>query len=195
MYFLLFLVCSFFFFFFNDTATTEIYTLSLHDALPISVLDAFAETPAPQSAIVLVRHARAGKRSQWAGDDRLRPLDPAGRRQARGLVGFLAVFAPSRVVSADRQRCVQTLEPFANAAGLEVEVAQTLADEAYMDDPEAARNELIEIAKSSPAAVICSQGAAIPGLVADLAALDDVTARKGSAWVLSFADGAVVSAD
>ena len=26
------------FFFFNDTATTEIYTLSLHDALPISVL-------------------------------------------------------------------------------------------------------------------------------------------------------------
>src|SRR2546422_7607944 len=33
------LLCSsfvFFFFFFNDTATTEIYTLSLHDALPIS---------------------------------------------------------------------------------------------------------------------------------------------------------------
>src|SRR6266550_7936541 len=28
-------VCAFFFFFFNDTATTEIYTLSLHDALPI----------------------------------------------------------------------------------------------------------------------------------------------------------------
>src|SRR3990170_8981336 len=31
---LCFFVC--FFFFFNDTATTEIYTLSLHDALPIS---------------------------------------------------------------------------------------------------------------------------------------------------------------
>src|SRR5258708_16448502 len=28
-----------FFFFFNDTATTEIYTLSLHDALPISMAD------------------------------------------------------------------------------------------------------------------------------------------------------------
>src|SRR2546430_17610495 len=32
--FLYILLC-FFFFFFNDTATTEIYTLSLHDALPI----------------------------------------------------------------------------------------------------------------------------------------------------------------
>src|SRR5258705_13860029 len=30
------LLSCFFFFFFNDTATTEIYTLSLHDALPIS---------------------------------------------------------------------------------------------------------------------------------------------------------------
>src|SRR3989449_2139872 len=35
------LCCGFFcFFFFNDTATTEIYTLSLHDALPISVVKA-----------------------------------------------------------------------------------------------------------------------------------------------------------
>src|SRR6267378_3192865 len=33
---LLFSLFFFFFFFFNDTATTEIYTLSLHDALPIS---------------------------------------------------------------------------------------------------------------------------------------------------------------
>src|SRR6266436_8848845 len=36
----LFRFCSYlysFFFFFNDTATTEIYTLSLHDALPISL--------------------------------------------------------------------------------------------------------------------------------------------------------------
>src|SRR5689334_25417624 len=30
------IILCFFFFFFNDTATTEIYTLSLHDALPIS---------------------------------------------------------------------------------------------------------------------------------------------------------------
>src|SRR5574337_2199148 len=35
-FFPFFLLLLFFFFFFNDTATTEIYTLSLHDALPIS---------------------------------------------------------------------------------------------------------------------------------------------------------------
>src|SRR2546427_11075604 len=38
-------LCSLFFFFFNDTATTEIYTLSLHDALPISATKAHASSP------------------------------------------------------------------------------------------------------------------------------------------------------
>src|SRR2546430_15177678 len=39
----------FFFFFFNDTATTEIYTLSLHDALPIYVVAAAAFEPPDRS--------------------------------------------------------------------------------------------------------------------------------------------------
>src|SRR6267142_7158544 len=47
MYFLFF----FFFFFFNDTATTEIYTLSLHDALPTCglAMARIQAAPAPQS--------------------------------------------------------------------------------------------------------------------------------------------------
>src|SRR2546421_4042320 len=47
------------FFFFNDTATTEIYTLSLHDALPISEQrQAFGcRVVAPSSAAALVRAA------------------------------------------------------------------------------------------------------------------------------------------
>src|SRR6266480_7973704 len=48
-----------FFFFFNDTATTEIYTLSLHDALPI--------LPAPAAGIALRRprrHRCRGNRTQ-----------------------------------------------------------------------------------------------------------------------------------
>src|SRR2546430_3725309 len=54
---------SFFFFFFNDTATTEIYTLSLHDALPISprkasapvARAAFMSSPAMKSSFTASR--------------------------------------------------------------------------------------------------------------------------------------------
>src|SRR5258705_6409382 len=40
-------IMSFYFFFFNDTATTEIYTLSLHDALPISARSHYAVPSCP----------------------------------------------------------------------------------------------------------------------------------------------------
>src|SRR2546426_10494992 len=43
----------FFFFFFNDTATTEIYTLSLHDALPIFPYS-------PEAPSIGVAHRRVG---------------------------------------------------------------------------------------------------------------------------------------
>src|SRR3712207_8084634 len=39
-------------FFFNDTATTEIYTLSLHDALPILVVSTFEDSPAKKAGIL-----------------------------------------------------------------------------------------------------------------------------------------------
>src|SRR3712207_8041714 len=47
--------------FFNDTATTEIYTLSLHDALPISARRA-AKSPPSLSASATTTAARAGQR-------------------------------------------------------------------------------------------------------------------------------------
>src|SRR3712207_7643370 len=54
-------------FFFNDTATTEIYTLSLHDALPISVV--------VREAHVAQLHAAPAPRQRWRsrGCHQLRP--------------------------------------------------------------------------------------------------------------------------
>src|SRR2546425_7145733 len=54
------------FFFFNDTATTEIYTLSLHDALPISVVgpDPFPRLVRDFQSII-GREARAQALERW----------------------------------------------------------------------------------------------------------------------------------
>src|SRR3712207_7383303 len=49
-------------FFFNDTATTEIYTLSLHDALPISSTPV-ADAPFPAAFSALILPWRAATRS------------------------------------------------------------------------------------------------------------------------------------
>src|SRR2546430_11027002 len=67
------LQCFFFFFFFNDTATTEIYTLSLHDALPILYEGEFdrggaADRGRATAARRARRHGSCGNRG--AGRDR-----------------------------------------------------------------------------------------------------------------------------
>src|SRR2546426_3441094 len=73
------------FFFFNDTATTEIYTLSLHDALPIHQR-ALEAAPAPgRGPAVVVRiqgeeRGRAADRSGIAGGDRARRERAPGRK-------------------------------------------------------------------------------------------------------------------
>src|SRR2546422_9604315 len=60
-------VCSYsfsFFFFFNDTATTEIYTLSLHDALPICPRPACGCRAEASSCARARRDRQCGKRSE-----------------------------------------------------------------------------------------------------------------------------------
>src|SRR5258708_12276656 len=54
----------FYFFFFNDTATTEIYTLSLHDALPISLRERMAR---PEAALAIATGDAAAREWAWKG--------------------------------------------------------------------------------------------------------------------------------
>src|SRR3712207_9274953 len=70
------------FFFFNDTATTEIYTLSLHDALPIYPQSARADRRAPPRG---ARRARAR-----AGDRNARRAKRGAGRHGRGHAGRAA---------------------------------------------------------------------------------------------------------
>ena len=79
--------------------------------------------------ILLVRHASAGDRDVWDGDDRLRPLDERGRRQASELVELLAAYQVERILSSPALRCVQTVEPLALARGLSIEVRDELSEE------------------------------------------------------------------
>jgi 8-oxo-dGTP diphosphatase len=71
--------------------------------------------------IWLVRHACAGHKEDWEGDDDARPLDPAGWAQADALATLLAPMGPARLVSSPVLRCVQTLEPLARRTGLPIE--------------------------------------------------------------------------
>ena len=79
--------------------------------------------------MLLVRHASAGDRTEWDGDDRLRPLDEKGCRQAAGLVELLREFEIDRILSSPAVRCVATVEPLARARGLKIEQLEQLSED------------------------------------------------------------------
>jgi 8-oxo-dGTP diphosphatase len=85
-------------------------------------------------ALLVIRHASAGSPEEWRGDDRERPLDPRGVKQAKKLVRRLADLPIERILTSPYLRCVQTVEPLAAARGLVPEVRDELAVERQHSD-------------------------------------------------------------
>jgi 8-oxo-dGTP diphosphatase len=144
--------------------------------------------------VLLIRHAHAGSRKEWAGDDRLRPLSPRGETQALVLAQRLAVWAPARILSSPYVRCIQTVQPLADDLGRKVEEVDELAEGMGTET-------LVMIrAMSSRRIAMCTHGDVIPDVLVALADEDrlDLGAAprqaKGSAWVLEASRGRFVKA-
>ena len=151
------------------------------------VLAEFNALPARLATLLLVRHAKAGKRDDWDGDDDLRPLSPAGHRQAAGLAAILPLFGADRVHAAPRTRCEDTVA----GLGMEIRSEPLLSEEGYWVSPSAGVARLLDIVAAGGTPVVSSQGGVIPDVVARLAdlngvGLDEIASKKGSFWVLSF---------
>ena len=164
------------------------------------VLRRWAKQPPDTQSVLIVRHATAGSKSRFSGDDKLRPLDKKGRAQAEALVAQLSTFGPTDVYSADRVRCHQTVEPLAEELGVTIHNEPSLTEEAYADNPKRGRRRVLQIAESHRTPVICTQGKVIPYLIAWWCERDGVRPdksrnRKGSTWVLSLANGRLIAAD
>jgi 8-oxo-dGTP diphosphatase len=151
----------------------------------------------PTSVLVLVRHASAGKRSEWPGSDLLRPLDRAGRSQAKALAPLILAFKPVRIVSANPLRCLQTVEPLAASLDTTIEVAPAYSDEGFARHPDATSESITALIATDRTTVVCSQGEAIPGVINAAAGihLRKSATVKGAMWVLGCRDGKVISAD
>ncbi|GAB2447864.1 NUDIX hydrolase [Nocardia tengchongensis] len=165
-----------------------------------SIIRNFQRQPADTATLLLVRHAKAGRSSRYGGDDDLRPLEKAGRAQARALVPNLLAFGATEIVSAPPVRCVQTVTPLAEELGTDIELEPLFSESGYAAAPDAARKRARDLVSGDSVRVISSQGKVIPDLLEWWAAEDGVSLpparnRKASVWVLSFNGGRLIAAD
>ena len=144
--------------------------------------------------LYLVRHAKAGTRDDWAGDDRLRPLTKAGTRQSTALARRLAKRGATTLVSSPYVRCVQTLEPLAHALSAPIQTDERLVEGMSFT------GALELFAELPDGAVLCSHGDVIGEAVDALLRRGcELTSppdwRKCATWVLRRdGDGTVTSA-
>jgi phosphohistidine phosphatase SixA len=134
--------------------------------------------------LIVVRHGDAGDKGSWDGPDLLRPLSPAGRRQAEGLLLRLEDYPVERILSSPTVRCRQTVEPLAHDRLLQVESVAALGVDA---GPTQLRSVLWD--RRLRNVVLCTHGETISQLFTQLArdGLDvagPLQSPKGSTWLL-----------
>jgi 8-oxo-dGTP diphosphatase len=145
--------------------------------------------------IYFVRHAKAGSRSAWIGDDRDRPLVDNGWEQARELATRLSALHPSVLWSSPYLRCQQTLQPLGELCGLDVVVDSRLEEESPLE------KSLAVLDDAPDNAVLCSHGDVIPdavnGLIRRGMEVGDIprALKKGSVFVLHRENGLYARAE
>ena len=106
-----------------------------HDADVIASLQPRRTVP-----LILLRHASAGYKDDWPGNDLLRPLDARGAMDAVALADLLACFAPrARVVSSPALRCTESVLPYAARFGGSVEAEASMALSGRTSDSSSSR--------------------------------------------------------
>jgi 8-oxo-dGTP diphosphatase len=177
----------------------------------VAMLDEFAAGPADTVPFAFLRHASAGRREDWPGDDLDRPLDPDGVADAERLAPLLACFGYRHVISSAAERCIATVRPYSALAGAPVAVEPLFtvgpaAGAAALASGEAvwagqAPAEVAAIVAAAMPAVICAHRENLPWLLAAACAAlgapppEDSLLPRAGFWVLHAAHGLLAAAE
>ena len=148
--------------------------------------------------VLVVRHAHAGSKEEWDGDDRLRPLSDRGRSEAMGVADALTPYAPRRIVSSPYLRCLQSVQPLAQRLAVRVEESELLV-------PDAGRRAAAFVRalarQDDGPVVVCTHGETIEVLQKRIVQSSKLPFEpggpheKGSTWVLRAKKGRFVRAE
>jgi 8-oxo-dGTP diphosphatase len=129
-----------------------------------ALLDRLDEVVPVIATVILVRHTAAVKRKDWDGKDTDRPLTPEGVASAARFVSVLAALGADRVRTSDAERCSATAAPYAEAAGLPLELHPEISERGYEADPSGVHGVAAKAWASGHVTVVCSHRPVLPAL-------------------------------
>ena len=132
------------------------------------IVDYFLEFGADTFPIILLRHAKALKRTEWNGDDGDRPLEHKGQLQAKRLLPIYLPYGAKEFHTSDALRCTETIEPMTRALSAVPIFSADLSEYGYAKDKDVPLDYVQDLMDRGVPALVCSHNPIIPKLVKKL---------------------------
>jgi 8-oxo-dGTP diphosphatase len=133
-----------------------------------AIVDFFLEFGVDTFPIILLRHAKALKRTEWDGDDGDRPLEHRGQLQAKRLLPIYLPYGISEVHTSDALRCIETIDLMTRLIEKTAIFSADLSEYGYAKDREAPLDYVQDLMDRGISAIVCSHNPIIPKVVKKL---------------------------
>lgn len=141
--------------------------------------------------LVILRHAKTYTRGRWHGEEDARPLTVAGANTAKRLARTIGAFGVEKMVSSPAARCVATIQPFTDLAGITPDLDDRLQEGVKASHVRKAVQPLLT--KKKPVA-ICSHRPTLPAIF-EAVGVDPVELEPGEAFVVHHHNGTVIATE
>lgn len=164
------------------------------------VIEKFHDCESDTKPLILLRHAKAIERSDWAGEDTDRPLSSVGERQAKRLLTNFLPFAVEEIHSSSAVRCYETITPMARGLGVDFFFTDSLTEEVFYKNNERAGKYIDRLLVNDYTTLVCSHNPILPTIASnfvDKFGVDVPTTKlePGDAWVAHHVEREVVAID
>ena len=161
------------------------------------LLDDFMSKERYASTLVLLRHAKAVKRSEWNDYDLDRPLNNDGVQQSHKLAKQLEPFGIQGIYSSDATRCFTTVEPFSQSSGVKVNVTKDLNEEEFDKSSKTSVDYVRQVMKFEGNHLVSGHNPIIPHVLSKIARVeyssDDLS--PADAWIVHHRGDKVVAVE
>ena len=150
------------------------------------------------NVIVLLRHAKAIKRSEWQENENDRPLSSVGFQQAKFLKSQFSMYNLEDIHTSDTQRCISTIEEMKEELQIPMHIAQQLSEHSYEKDKSNSISYIKRLMEIGGNHLICSHNPVIPHIVEKLgipkeSKINPDNLVPGAAFVVHHKNGKVVA--
>ena len=164
------------------------------------IVETFQSIEPDTKPLILLRHAKAIERQEWAGEDTDRPLSSLGERQAKRLLTNFLPFAVEEIHSSSAVRCYESITPLARGLNVDFFFTDSLTEEVFHKNNERPFKYVQRLLVNDFTTLVCSHNPILPSIVSAFVdkfgvEVPSTKLEPGDAWVAHHVEREVVAID